>query len=78
MDRVVTDVSHIVNATYQNGVLRPDEPLPLGEREKVRVTVERLASGHSVLDIPPVSLGSPGRPPSADNDLLGEMLEGNK
>jgi predicted DNA-binding antitoxin AbrB/MazE fold protein len=30
----------VVEATYENGVLKPAEPLPLGEHEKVRVTVE--------------------------------------
>jgi predicted DNA-binding antitoxin AbrB/MazE fold protein len=29
-----------VQATYENGVLKPAEPLPLKEQEKVRVTVE--------------------------------------
>ena len=29
-----------IDATYENGVLRPAEPLPLSENEKVRVTVE--------------------------------------
>src|SRR5438045_3072082 len=28
-----------VEATYANGVLRPEEPLPLAENEKVRVTI---------------------------------------
>jgi len=30
----------VVNATYENGVLKPAEALPLGEHEKVRVTIE--------------------------------------
>lgn len=29
-----------VEATYERGVLKPKEPLPLGEREQVRVTIE--------------------------------------
>lgn len=29
-----------VEAVYENGVLKPAEPLPLKEHEKVRVTVE--------------------------------------
>jgi predicted DNA-binding antitoxin AbrB/MazE fold protein len=29
-----------VEAIYENGVLKPVEPLPLKEHEKVRVTVE--------------------------------------
>jgi hypothetical protein len=31
---------------------------------------------HSILDIPPVSLGSVVAPLTANDDLLGEMLEG--
>jgi len=69
-------MSHVVEATYEDGVLRPDQPLPLRDREKVRVTVETLDAGrHSVLDIPPVSLGQVLPSPEPD-DLLGEMLEG--
>ena len=30
----------VAEATYENGVLRPAQPLPLGEHEKVRVTIE--------------------------------------
>ena len=30
----------IVDATYEEGVLKPAEPLPLAEHEKVRVTIE--------------------------------------
>jgi predicted DNA-binding antitoxin AbrB/MazE fold protein len=29
----------VVEATYENGVLRPAEPLPLGEHEKVEITI---------------------------------------
>lgn len=32
-----------VTATYENGVLKPDRPLPLAERARVTVTVEPLA-----------------------------------
>jgi AF2212-like len=69
-------MSHVVDATYENGMLKPDRPLPLTEREKVRLTVERFGGGHSVLDIPPVSLGNVLVPSPADDDLLGEMLAG--
>jgi predicted DNA-binding antitoxin AbrB/MazE fold protein len=34
----------VVEAIYENGVLRPAEPLPLGEQERVRVTVESQRS----------------------------------
>jgi predicted DNA-binding antitoxin AbrB/MazE fold protein len=30
----------VVEATYEDGVLKPAQPLPLSEHEKVRVTVE--------------------------------------
>jgi predicted DNA-binding antitoxin AbrB/MazE fold protein len=33
-----------VEAIYENGVLKPSQPLQLKEREKVRVTVVRLPS----------------------------------
>lgn len=29
-----------IEATYENGILRPSQPLPLQEHEKVRVTIE--------------------------------------
>ena len=29
----------VVEATYENGVLKPARPLPLGEHEKVQITV---------------------------------------
>jgi predicted DNA-binding antitoxin AbrB/MazE fold protein len=34
----------VVEATYENGVLKPAEPLPLGEHERVRVTIEPQVS----------------------------------
>lgn len=70
-------MSHVVQATYENGVLKLEQPLPLKDQEQVRVTVESLArGGHSLLDIRPVSLGEVLKPLTSDNDLLGEMLEG--
>lgn len=33
----------VVEATYEDGVLKPDRPLPLKERENVRVTVDEDA-----------------------------------
>lgn len=72
-------MSHVVEAIYENGVLKLEQPLPLKDRERVRVTVQSLAhEGHSVLDIRPVSLGKVLSPPSPDDDLLGEMLEGRQ
>jgi predicted DNA-binding antitoxin AbrB/MazE fold protein len=29
-----------IEAVYENGVLKPTQPLPLSEHEKVRVTIE--------------------------------------
>lgn len=70
-------MSHVVEATYENGVLRLAQPLPLQDQERVRVTVESLCTGdHSILDIRAVSLGQVLYPAASDQDLLGEMLEG--
>jgi predicted DNA-binding antitoxin AbrB/MazE fold protein len=33
-----------IEATYENGVLKPSQPLPLQEHEKVQVTVTRAVS----------------------------------
>jgi predicted DNA-binding antitoxin AbrB/MazE fold protein len=33
-----------VEVTYENGVLKPDAPLPLDEHQRVRVTVHEEAS----------------------------------
>ena len=33
-----------IEATYENGVLKPAQPLPLLEHEKVRITVEAAVS----------------------------------
>ena len=30
----------VVEATYENGVLKPTQPLPLKEHEQVRVTIQ--------------------------------------
>lgn len=41
-------VNLTVSATYEDGVLKPDQPLPLPERAKVRVTVLGPADGTAV------------------------------
>ena len=70
-------MNHVVEAVYENGILRPEQPLPLTNRERVRLVVERLERrSHSVLDIRSVSLGEVLDPLQVENDLLGEMLEG--
>ena len=43
-------MSHVVEATYENGLLKLNHPLPLKEREKVRVTVESLSAVNDALD----------------------------
>ena len=37
-------MSITIKASYQNGVLQPEEPLPLDENEKVTVIVTRAGS----------------------------------
>jgi predicted DNA-binding antitoxin AbrB/MazE fold protein len=34
-----------VQATYENGVLRPDRPLPLSEHERVTVSIKPQVNG---------------------------------
>jgi predicted DNA-binding antitoxin AbrB/MazE fold protein len=34
----------VVEAPYENGVLKPERPLPLGEHEKVQITVHTAVS----------------------------------
>jgi len=34
----------VVEATYENGVLRPHQPLPLKEHEQVRIMVQPAAN----------------------------------
>jgi predicted DNA-binding antitoxin AbrB/MazE fold protein len=36
-------MSLTIGATYENGVLKPDQPLPLKEHEKVLLTIEPAA-----------------------------------
>ena len=33
-----------IEATYENGVLMPDHPLPLSERQRVKLTVQEKTS----------------------------------
>jgi hypothetical protein len=61
-----------------------DNGVRLPEGEEVTVLAPGTLSGgrlmtgsrpHSVLDIPPVSVGAVLRPLTSDDDLLGEMLD---
>jgi predicted DNA-binding antitoxin AbrB/MazE fold protein len=47
----VTDLTRTVEAVYENGVLRPLEPLEdLKEHERVRITIETDEGGHPLAD----------------------------
>ena len=75
----------VARGRVQNGVVVLDNGVRLPEGQAVTVlapdtvpTSPRLEGvrPHSVLDIPPVSVGAVLHPLTADDDLLGEMLEG--
>jgi hypothetical protein len=67
----------VARGHVQNGVVVLHNGVRLPEGQEVSVLV-RLAANemtHSVLNIPPVSVGAVLRPPSSEDDLLGETLE---
>jgi hypothetical protein len=75
----------VARGRVQNGIVVLDEGVRLPEGLEVTVLGPGPAPAdsslpgsppHSVLDIPTVSLGPVLRPLSADDDRLGEMLEG--
>jgi hypothetical protein len=75
----------VAHGRVKNGVMVLDEGVRLPEGQEVTVLAVSeaqvtppipLAKPHSILDIPPLSLGPILRPLTADDDLLGEMLEG--
>ena len=75
----------VTRGRVQNGVVVLDEGVHFPEGQEVIVLGRGTASAapslpgsppHSVLDIPTVALGPVLRPLTADNDLLGEMLDG--
>jgi hypothetical protein len=68
----------VVPGRVQNGVVVLAEGLRLPEGQLVTVVAPPIpgSENHSVLDIPPVNLGSVVQPLTRDDDLLGEMLEG--
>ena len=67
----------VVRGRVHKGVVILAEGVRLLEGQEVTVLVPPTASSeaHSIMDIPPVSLGSVVGQVSADDDLLGEMLE---
>jgi hypothetical protein len=71
----------VARGHLQNGVVVLDGGVRLPEGQEVMVLVGEAApprgpAGHSVLDIPPVSVGAVLRPLTTDDDLLGAMLDG--
>ena len=75
----------VAHGRVQNGVVVLEEGVRLPEGQAVTVLASCVApvtppmepaQPHSILDIPPVSLGAMLRPLTADEDLLGDMLEG--
>jgi hypothetical protein len=68
----------VARGRVQNGVVVLADGVRLPEGQEVTVLAPAPAGSptHGILDIPPVSLGAVVRPFTADDDLLGEMLEG--
>jgi hypothetical protein len=73
----------VAHGRVQNGVVVLEHGLQLPEDVEVTVLAPVASihstsgsNGHSVLDIPAVSVGGVLRPFNSDDDLLGEMLEG--
>jgi len=73
----------VVRGRVQKGVVVLADGIRLPEGQEVTVLTAESAApaspkkgSHSVLDIPPVSIGAVLRPLTPDDDLLGEMLEG--
>jgi predicted DNA-binding antitoxin AbrB/MazE fold protein len=71
----------VVEAIYENGVLKPSRPLPLQEHEQVRVTVDRPALKTKALDAVKRNYGLiqwTGSPEDLDyliNDVENDPLE---
>jgi hypothetical protein len=75
----------VARGRVKNGVVVLENGVRLPEGQQVTVLAPGAALAapssegsqpHSILDILPVSVGAVLRPLTADDDLLGEMLEG--
>ncbi len=70
----------VAKGHVKNGVIVLSEGIRLPEGQEVTVlTIGKARESletHSIMDIPPVSVGSVLQLMTADDDLLGEMLEG--
>jgi hypothetical protein len=73
------EVRMVVRGRVRNGVVVLDDGVRLPEGQEVTVlapaTPLQDSQPQGVLDIAPVSLGTVLRPFTADDDLLGDMLE---
>jgi predicted DNA-binding antitoxin AbrB/MazE fold protein len=69
-------MSKQIEAVYENGVLRPDEPLDLEPNTRVRVTIERTSGPHKTPGTLRELFGSVdlGYPTGADNDSIDADL----
>jgi len=74
----------VIRGRVQEGVVVLDNGIRLPEGQVVTVLAPEASRAgtqigslpsHSVLDIPPVSVGAVLQPVTSDDDLLGEMLE---
>jgi hypothetical protein len=71
----------VARGRVQNGVVVLEDNVRLPEGQEVTVLAPESppivgSQSHSVLDVATVSLGPVRQPLTADDDLLGEMLEG--
>lgn len=68
----------VARGRVQDGVVVLDDGARFPEGQEVTVLAHppQRSPSHRILDIPPVSLGPLRHPLAADDDLLGEMLEG--
>jgi hypothetical protein len=68
----------VARGRVENGVVVLEDGVRFPEGQEVTVLALPTArpQTHRILDIPSVSLGPLRQPLAADDDLLGEMLEG--
>ncbi len=70
----------VARGQVKNGVVVLTNGVRLPEGQEVTILAPdpspTIARPHSILDIAPVSVGAVLRPLTAEDDLLGEMLEG--
>ncbi len=66
-----------IEATYENGVLKPSQPLPLNEHEKVRVGKPRHEGGQDVV-VAELYLFDRDRVVLVDDRYRAEPEEGEK